>query len=173
MFDPTVFDNLKVAFENTIYDLNNLDRRIAVTSRKDVLDMAVMGRRFSIGFQLTDGGTAYAEIELSASLKELAAELLEQEGTNPGCELNVYFHVSMDEIDENCRQIREALHEIWEPEQPVSQTIGFIYGSTPLVYRNRIGIPFNRKINEDQMEDIANLVDFTIKTLERLRAMGW
>ncbi|MFD1956729.1 hypothetical protein ACFSL6_21765 [Paenibacillus thailandensis] len=37
----------------------------------------------------------------------------------------------------------------------------------------RIGIPFNRKINEDQMEDIANLVDFTIKTLERLRAMGW
>lgn len=173
MFDPTVFDNLKVAFENTIYDLDNLDKRITVTSREDILDMAVMSRRFSIGFQLTAGGNAYAEIELTASLKELAAELLEQQGTNPGCEINVYFHVTMEDIDESCKRISDLMQQIWEPEQPPSQTIGFIYGSSPLFYRNRIGIPFNRKINEDQMEDIARLVDFTVVTLEGLRELGW
>lgn len=173
MFDPTVFDNLKVAFENNVYDLDNLDERITVTSREDILDMAVMSRRFSIGFQLTGGGKAYAEIELAASLKELAAELLEQEGTNPGCQIRVYFHVTMEELEEGCRIIGELIEGIWEPEQPVTQTIGFIYGSDPLIYRNRIGIPFNRKINEDQMEDVANLVDFTVTTLERLRELGW
>ena len=44
MFDPTVFDNLKVAVENEFYDLDNLDRIIDITNRRDLLDMAVMSR---------------------------------------------------------------------------------------------------------------------------------
>ena len=36
MFDPTIFENLKVGIENAVYDLDNLDEIIRVTDRKDL-----------------------------------------------------------------------------------------------------------------------------------------
>ena len=52
MFDPTVYDNLKVAFENYLYDLDNLDESIHITHRKDQLEMASMSREFILQFSL-------------------------------------------------------------------------------------------------------------------------
>lgn len=52
MFDPTVFDNLKVAMENAVYDLDNLDSRIDITQRIDRLEMSVMSREFGVQFRL-------------------------------------------------------------------------------------------------------------------------
>ena len=54
MYDPTIFDNLKVAFENQVYDLDNLENEITITNRIDRMDFAVMGREFTIEFTLVD-----------------------------------------------------------------------------------------------------------------------
>ena len=35
MYDPTVFENLKVAFENLLYDMDNIERKINITNRTD------------------------------------------------------------------------------------------------------------------------------------------
>ncbi|QAY66940.1 hypothetical protein [Paenibacillus protaetiae] len=174
MFDPTVFDNLKVAFENAVYDLDNLDGKVLATGRSDLLEMAVMSRRFAIAFRLTEGGgNAVAEIVLDASLKELAAEILEQEGASPGCVLRVVFHLELEETEQACRTIDQILKEIWNPALPPVQTISYEYGHEPPVYRNAAEIRFNRTINEEQMEDVGRLVDYAVETLERLQAQGW
>ena len=33
MYDPTVFENLKVAFENQVYDLDTIEREIRIINR--------------------------------------------------------------------------------------------------------------------------------------------
>lgn len=71
MFDPTVFDNLKVAMENTVYDLDNLDSRIDITQRIDRLEMSVMSREFAVQFRLREHPSVTAEIQLKADLNNL------------------------------------------------------------------------------------------------------
>jgi hypothetical protein len=76
MFDPTIFENLKVGIENAVYDLDNLDEIIRVTDRKDLLDMATLSRSFSLRFELARPSTTSAEICLETGLRDLAAEIL-------------------------------------------------------------------------------------------------
>ncbi|MEI0739291.1 hypothetical protein VQ056_26320 [Paenibacillus sp. JTLBN-2024] len=52
MFDPTIFENLKVALENQLYDLDNIDGLIRIIGRDDRLEMSVMSREFAIRFEL-------------------------------------------------------------------------------------------------------------------------
>lgn len=49
MFDPTVFDNLKVVLEGCVYDYD-LEDKIVVTGRNDIVDLATLTRTFSIRF---------------------------------------------------------------------------------------------------------------------------
>ncbi len=48
MYDPTIYDNLKVAFENHIYDLDNLEHKITIMNRMDRMDYAVLARDFLV-----------------------------------------------------------------------------------------------------------------------------
>jgi len=84
MYDPTIFENLKVAFENHIYDLDNIDRIITIMNRVDRIDLSVLAREFSIQFALVDQPEVTAEIVLEASLQDLAGEILEWTEINPG-----------------------------------------------------------------------------------------
>ncbi|MGM7703457.1 hypothetical protein ACSVDE_17125 [Pseudalkalibacillus sp. Hm43] len=166
MFDPTIFDNLKVSIENYVYDLDNLAEEVTVTNREDLMEMATMSRSFVLQFVLADSPEVKAEIVLDASLKDLATEILEVKGEDPGCQLTVRFYKEIDSVEEQCAQIQEALDEIWDQGQPPVQTLSYVYGQNEMM--NKIEIKFNRKINEDQIEDIPNLVDHVIDSLDRL-----
>ncbi|UNK17488.1 hypothetical protein MNQ98_23925 [Paenibacillus sp. N3/727] len=168
MFDPTIFENLKVAVENVVYDLDNLDERILVTGRTDRMDMAVMSRAFSLKFELVPRTGAEAEIRLEAFLKDLAAELLETPGEQPGCALSLRFYTEVRIVPEQCRRISELMQVIWEPQLTPVQTLSCVYGEDPIVYKNTIELKFPHKINEDNMSDIPNLVEHMIRTLEGL-----
>ncbi|MCU6707551.1 hypothetical protein M6D81_02415 [Paenibacillus sp. J5C_2022] len=173
MFHPTVFDNLKVAFENELYDLDNLDGRILITGRKDIWDMAVMDREFSVSFRLTGTEWPTAELKLAAPLKELAAEILEQEGAVPACGLHVLFHMDIAEAEaeRSCAAIEACLCSIWQPENKPVQTVSSVYGADPAaLLRNTAELSFSRRINEEQMEDIPELVAHILATLEGLRS---
>jgi hypothetical protein len=168
MFDPTVFDNLKVAFENQVYDLDNLTGNIRVTDRIDRLEMAVMAREFALRFELADGKGIAAEIRLEASLAELAAEILEQPDGAPGCVLKLRFYLDIGNVSEQCPQIDHVLQDIWQPELPPTQTLSFVYGQERSIYSNTVEMRFNRKINEDQMEDVPDLIAHMNRTLTAL-----
>jgi hypothetical protein len=168
MFDPTVFDNLKVAFENHVYDLDNLTEQIHITGRIDRLEMSVMSREFALEFTLVEQKEVTAEILLQASLKDLASEILEVEGENPGCTLLLRFYMPIKDVSAQCNQIQSVLQEIWQPEMAPTQTLSFVFGQDEPIYRDTIEMKFTRKINEDQMGDITDLVDHILRTLTEL-----
>ncbi|TYP70124.1 hypothetical protein [Paenibacillus methanolicus] len=174
LFDPSIYDNLKVAFENQLYDLDNLDARITVTGRRDLLDMAVMSRTFAIRFALREAPAIEAELLLEASLAELAAEMMELAGQKPGCRLTLRFHQQLprETADADCARIRDILAGIWEPEQPPIQTLQYKIDETQpaSTYAHAAELTFNRKIDEEQMEDLPDLLEHALRTLEELVA---
>ncbi|OMF29785.1 hypothetical protein BK133_17460 [Paenibacillus sp. FSL H8-0548] len=168
MFDPTVFENLKIAFENQLYDLDTLDRKIDIINRVDRLELAVMSREFSLQFKLAERSEVSAEIQLTASLKELAAEILELEGESPASTLRLRFYMEINNVDEQCRQIEQVMQRIWEPDQTPTQTISYLFGSDTPIYSNVIELSFNRKISEEQMDDLPDLIKHMLQTLTKL-----
>ncbi|RCW45558.1 hypothetical protein [Paenibacillus prosopidis] len=171
MFDPTVFENLKVAFENQLYDLDNLDKKIQIINRIDRLEMAVMSRTFALRFILTDQKEVSAEISLDASLKDLAAEILELQGEAPACTLRLRFYMQINEAAVVCKQIEHILQHIWNPEIAPTQTISYVYGQEKAIYSNTIELGFNRKISEEQMDDIPELIEHVLQTLKELNGI--
>jgi hypothetical protein len=168
MFDPTIFENLKVAFENHVYDLDNLEHVIDITNRVDRMDFSIMARDFAIQFTLVDHQDVTAEILLKASLEELAAEILEQPGKNPGCALYLRFYKRVQNVTKQCKQIEKTLIDIWEPDVQLTQTLSFVYEQEAPNYLDIIEVSFNHKINEKHMGDIADFLDHVLETLEVL-----
>ncbi|RIX54010.1 hypothetical protein D3P08_07090 [Paenibacillus nanensis] len=171
MFDPTIFDNLKVAIENEFYDLDNLDRIIDITGRKDLLDMAVMSREFSLFFRLAKDRRAEAELVLETSLRDLAAEILERpEEQAPACGLKFRFRVDMDKEggEALCQEIERCIMSIWLPDNKPMQTLSHVFGDDTGRYRNCIELGFGRRIGEEQMDDIPELAKHAVLTLEAL-----
>ncbi|MFC4410054.1 hypothetical protein ACFOZY_06335 [Chungangia koreensis] len=168
MYDPTVFDNLKVAFENHVYDLDTLDRKIDITNRIDRMDFAVMKREFAISFALAGEHEVTAEIGLEASLRELAAEILEYPDATPGCQLTLRFHKRLTNVEEQCRRINQTLNAIWEDEHEIIQIISYFWGQERDPYIDTIEVKFNRTLTEEQMGEIHGFIDHVLKSLESL-----
>lgn len=168
MYDPTIFENLKVAFENHVYDLDNLDRKITIRNRVDRMDFSILARDFSIQFTLVDQPDVTAEIVLKASLKDLAGEILELAGKNLGCSMLLRFTKRVQNVDIQCKQIEQALNAIWEDEIELTQTLSFVYGHEALNYLDIIELKFKTKINEEHMGDIPDFLYHVLETLDVL-----
>lgn len=182
LFDPVVFENLKVAMENQLYDMDNLDERIMIIDRKDQLNMAVMSRTWSLTFtfpHLMPNPSVKAEVVLYSSIQDLSDEILQREGAEPACTLLLKFTCPVQQPNITCPQIEQLLTSIWQRELELKQVLSATYASEmlpsdaneqwqPQCYENVIHLPFDRRINEDQMEDIEQLLEHTILTLEAL-----
>lgn len=169
MFDPTVYENLKVAFENYLYDLDNLDGIILISNRMDRMEMAMMSREFSLQFVLPEHRGVTAEISLEASIKDLAAEILELPNEVPACTLRLRFYMQIMNVETQCKQIDDILRYIWKSSITPTQTLSYVYGLEDSNYMNTIEVRFERRITEDQMEDIPELVEHMIQTLTDLK----
>jgi len=174
MMHPTVFENLKVAFENCIYDLDNHGEGITVIHRADLLDMAVLSRRLELRFALIDQPDITAEVRLAASIKDLAAEILEQTDDLQLSNLELRFSLNMPVSEEVCGRITQLLRDIWGTE--VELELATIGRYDPVLGVNRYrqilaDVRFDRKIGEAQIEDIPELVSHMIQTLYRLETI--
>ena len=165
MYDPTVFENLKVAFENQVYDLDTVEREIRIINRIDQMDFAVLARKFAIQFTLFNQEEVSAEVILEASVQDLANEILEAPGQNPGCTLTVHFHKHVLREMEQCREIEEVLNDIWENEVLVIQTLSFLYGEEHTGFSNMIEVKFKTKIDEENMREIPDFLHSVLKAL--------
>lgn len=171
MYDPTIFENLKVAFENHVYDLDNLDRKINITNRVDLIDLSILTRKFAIQFTLVDQQAVTAEIVLKASLEDLAGEILEMLRGSIGCSLIVRFNKHVQNVPIQCENIERVLNDIWENEIQITQTLSFVYNKEDSSYLDTIEVEFVHKVNEDHMEDIADFLDHVIETMELLNGI--
>ncbi|MGW7157847.1 hypothetical protein [Paenibacillus taichungensis] len=167
MFDPTIYDNLKVGFENYLYDLDNLDELISITDRKDQLELARMSRELVLQFCLRDCPDVTGEVVLNTSLEDLAAEILETPGVLSGCRLRLRFRMVVKEPETQCPAISSILQESW-PEQRKLQHIHYIFEDQPAIYAITAEVHFDRSVNEDQMGDIPDLCDHMVNVLTKL-----
>lgn len=168
MYDPTIFENLKVAFENHVYDLDNLDRKITITNRVDQMDFSVLARCFAIQFTLVHQPNVTAEIVLKASLEDLAGEILEVPGKSLGCSLFVRFYKHIENVSLQCENMEQVLNAVWGNDIRLTQTISFMYGLKASNYLNTMEVKFDQKINEEHIEEIAEFLHHVLETLEVL-----
>lgn len=174
MFDPTVYENLKVVLEGAVYDLD-LEGSIRMTAREDLMDLASMSRTYRLAFCLPAAFEATrlvtAQITLSAGLADLAGEILEQESVVPGCSLELAFTMPLlpDEPEERiCSWCEAAIWSVWGTRFSVRQTLSREYGRKPDNRMNRISLLFNRKFGEDMAEDIPDLIKHVLQTTQKL-----
>ncbi|MBE4910158.1 hypothetical protein IMZ08_19145 [Bacillus luteolus] len=172
MFDPTVFDNLKVVVEGEIYDLD-LTGTIQVIDRKDIVDFAKMSRVYEISFRSSEHSTALkgAKLRILTDLRSLSEELLNITNSTPGCTVEVLFTMEIDNPDVECKQIEQELIRIWGTERAISQQISYFYGDSNLI-KNTIVLSFDRKINEDHMDDLVELIPYILDTLNSLNTIS-
>ncbi|WP_127584500.1 hypothetical protein [Paenibacillus koleovorans] len=168
MFDPTIYENLKVVMEGAVYDLD-LDGLILVTGRQDLVDLAEMSRSFVIRFRLKEGRCT-AEIRLTASLADLAGEKLEWRNASPGCTVEIRFLMEVKDAAASCYAIQRELEAIWDGRPDIRQTVSYTYqeGTRQLTYMNEIRCTFNRKIDEGHWSDFPELLDVMVDSLEIL-----
>ncbi|TXK85420.1 hypothetical protein [Paenibacillus sp. N3.4] len=171
MFDPTIYDNVKVVLEGAVYDLD-LDGEILITRREDLVDLSAMSRTYAIEFVRKVDFPSKAEIHLYVHLSDLAAEILENPSAKPGCTLSVKFYTEVKEPELDCKRIAEELSVIWEYRPLITQVLSYEYGVTPITYQNVITISFGRKIDESQIDDFPHLIDSALKSLAWLDERG-
>lgn len=171
MFDPTIFDNLKVVIEGAVYDLDAAGA-IFVTDRADQVDLAKMTRKYQIQFREQGAKTnSLAEIQLRIDSTDLFDEINERADRYIGCQLMIAFETDAINVDDDCPKLDALMKEIWANRPKVEQKLSFIFGAWPPKCANRITLDFGRKINEEQIEDIESLVDHVLHTLQRINQM--
>ncbi|RXT04911.1 hypothetical protein [Ammoniphilus sp. CFH 90114] len=169
MFDPTIYENLKVVVEGAVYDLDEVGV-ILVTDRIDRIDLSTMSRYYAIQFREKDeaAGDTVAEIRLYAGMEDLAAEILEREERFAGCRVEVSFKKRVVDLERECAHIEKLLQEVWQNRPMIKQVISFAYGQAGRSYENQITVAFGRKINEEQIEDMTMLIDHVLHSVQQL-----
>jgi hypothetical protein len=172
LFDPTIYENMKVIIEGAVYDLD-LAGEILVTNRSDQVELSTMSRSYSIQFKLLGLGDTLAEVHLSASTEDLAAEILEKTTMNPGCTFQVGFQMKLLHQTVYCDTIEASLFEIWGNECAITQRLSYIYGNNPaLQYTDEIYLDFGRKFSEAIIDDIPSLLEHVVLSLTKLNEIN-
>lgn len=171
MFDPTIYDNIKVVLEGAVYDLD-LDGKIIITRRQDQVDLSSMSRTYAIEFARKIDKPSKAEINLHVHLSDLAAEILENPSAKPGCTLTIKLFTKVKNPDIECPYIEEQLGAIWEQRPQVIQLLSYEYGLHPIFYHNQITLSFGRKVDESQIDDFPHLIAYAVDSLAWLDERG-
>ncbi|WP_163100927.1 hypothetical protein [Peribacillus alkalitolerans] len=180
MFDPTAFDNMKTVLEGAVYD-QDLEGAILVTNRNDLLDLAQLSRCFKIDLQLRPikqgtESTITASLVLRSSLENFAAELLSSENPsiwkNAGANLKIQFAIPMQlpSLD-SIQKLTSLLKKQWGENREIiikeEKTFENAVYRDSLIYST---VQFARLVTEDQLEDLFELVNHVIKSLEELES---
>ncbi|MFD0681714.1 MULTISPECIES: hypothetical protein [unclassified Paenibacillus] len=167
MFDPTIYDNLKVVFEGAMYDMD-LDDFVQIIQRTDRVELSTMSRSFGMEAVRKQGGQVIGRILLTASLADLAAELLAQSGEQPGCGLELTFIFPIHDMERDCALAAKQMVDIWGDKVSIAQSIHMEYGKQPVKLENHLTVQFLRKLDERQIDDIPSLLEHFLLSLERL-----
>ncbi|MFY4776061.1 hypothetical protein [Metabacillus sp. RGM 3146] len=170
MFDPTIFDNLKVVLEGEIYD-RDLDQEIIILDRTDIVNLSDMSRMYRIKFA-EKKGTAIASVEfqLFMSHKQMYSEW-KQDFKEAGCDIKMIFAWPKDLS--GCKEWTESsIKRIWGEEVLIShETRRTTSHSGITVVQYLVYLEFDRMINEDNALDLESMVSYALETIRILPAI--
>lgn len=164
MFDPTVFDNLKVVLEGAVYDLD-LEGLIEVKSRNDLVNLADMSRTWSISFQEDPAGTE-AEIQLSIIADQLQTEW-KKTADYAGCSLQISFYQWADSESGYVKPLT-SIREIWGEDVSVDIEISYNPLAEKKQFKHTWTIYFDRLITEEHAGDLESVVESVCTTLKKI-----
>ncbi|AST91729.1 MULTISPECIES: hypothetical protein [Sutcliffiella] len=161
MFDPTVFDNIKVVVEGDLYDLD-LDGHLQVIDRKDLIDLATMSRTFRM--EVTVDQSLTAIISLQTDIKQLAIEINHLKGDKPGCYMQLTFQqalnssIAINDWEANLRRK-------WGMQWRIShQVIQYVNGTEENVLKTTIHL--DHLIFEETIDDVRQILLLLYETLK-------
>jgi hypothetical protein len=166
MFDPTIFDNLKVVFEGAVYDMD-LGEAVQIIDRIDAVELSSMSRSFGMTMK-RHGGAAEGSFRLTATVADLSAELLSLPRKQPGSSLELTFAFHIDQIERDCAYAAARIEEIWGTGLQMSQQVTMVYGQQPLQMISKLILCFRDKLDERHIPDIPSLLEHMLLSLERL-----
>ncbi|ARP42794.1 hypothetical protein [Geobacillus thermodenitrificans] len=168
--DPTAFDNLKTVLEGAVYDAD-LQGRIAVVERRDLVDLARLFREYAISFRLNDAPDplVVCTARLSLDFAELVNERLYH--GRSGCRLAVVFTMPIRRSSV-CALIEGTLRTIWGEERIIRQTLRFPFPHERGPYENEAVVEFARLIYEENAADLPEMVPYMISSLEELQPLS-
>jgi hypothetical protein len=167
MFDPTAYENMKVVINGYFYDMD-LEGKISIIDRNDIVNIAKLSREFSVQFQLKDAPEEYYAIFcIKAELENLASELLQLKlvPNRIGSFVELKFVVYHPNEPEYFNKIQAQLQQIWGEKRTIQQRVQFNPFQNSLIIENRISIEFNRLIIEEQIDDLVVIGDYMMETL--------
>ncbi|GAC42110.1 hypothetical protein [Paenibacillus popilliae] len=174
MFDPTIFDNLKVVLEGKIYDLDH-EGEWLVIGREDLFDLAGFGRTFRMRVQ-RPGKACIAVLTLASGLADFSAELrgLRLVGVEPGARLMLFFELAGG-YTAQADEMGQRLAALWgnaamvrqERTVPVLPRAG---SASPLADEgtHRIVLTFRQPIDERHLGELDALVMQVLASLQLL-----
>ncbi|MGR3764751.1 hypothetical protein [Rossellomorea sp. NS-SX7] len=159
MFDPTAFDNLKVVVEGAVYDLD-LSGDISILDRKDLFDFAHYERAYVIHYSLPHRSSSIS-LELRADMGHFLAERNGLAEKNQAGAVIQLIYNGNEKIYEH----QEELETTWGPDKSWE----WINVHSSLHPPKVQGVlKFNRVITEEMVDDILQMVSFSMETLEQL-----
>lgn len=173
MFDPTAFDNMKVVLEGALYD-RDIFGEIVITDRNDLMNMAKMSRYFDVSFKLPEskGNAVSAKIMVESKLINLAAELLQGSlsESQSGCQIKLQFYLEGISMQENFQSIERILLDIWGETRKITLSIQYYPLDKAKKIKYVVTVDFDRLISEDQMDDLVEMTEFMITTIQHLQS---
>ncbi|ASS74300.1 hypothetical protein CIG75_04400 [Tumebacillus algifaecis] len=180
MFDPTIYDNLKVVFEGALYDLDR-EGRILVSGREDLVNLATMARTFVMKVEKPEHATCIGKLELTSTLVDFASELrlMRLADEVPGVLLTMSFEmpermvVQSPALDDHFQavwaEVAEVVHERLAPFEPQPEKRKHMEEPDGIY---RITLSFRGKIDEDNIEDVVPLLEHFVSSLETIEDIG-
>jgi len=170
MFDPTAYENFKVILEGSIYDAD-FEGEIIVANRADIIDMAILSRKYAIDFVLKDDSSIVGSIVIHANLKQLALEILHNNENDAGAYVEIIYRLDQKEEpkQEHLRLYERVLHDDWGGKRNILTDVrnsyqNGVYHSTTI----QLMVSFNRLIPETQANDLYELAVCAIQSLKHL-----
>jgi alpha-D-ribose 1-methylphosphonate 5-triphosphate synthase subunit PhnI len=172
LFDPTAFENIKVVIEGDIYD-RDLSGEIIVIDRNDWINAAKLSRKYEISFTKKgyEPDLLSAMMTIEAGLENLSAELLESVNAEQlaGCIVDISFSLLHKNEMVVFREIQSVLEDIWGKERLIVQTAMLDPFEDKSTIKSEVKISFNRLVYEEQIDDLSEMVDYMIASLEKIK----
>lgn len=172
LFDPTAFENIKVVIEGDIYD-RDLSGEIIVVDRNDWINAAKLSRKYEISFTKKgyEPDLLSAMMTIEAGLENLSAELLESVNAEQlaGCIVDISFSLLHKNEMVVFREIQSVLEDIWGKERLIVQTALLDPFEDKSTIKSEVKISFNRLVYEEQIDDLSEMVDYMIASLEKIK----
>lgn len=170
MFDPTIFDNLKVVLEGRLYDVD-AEGSIRISGREDWVDIAAMSRKFCMRFE-RNGGACKAMVTLASGLTDFAAErrIARAADKRPGADLLLTLDLPRERAA-HCLELHDYLIRLWGEEAVIRHELTVLLqpdaageaSEAPEAYR--IQLKFRQRIDESHIEELEQWLDIAIMCL--------